>query len=338
MKIIIDTDGVVDDCKAITLALQTSHAEVIAITTVSGCISARQAVANVSRTIRANNIKNFIPIFKGACEPLILDEFLPHSEEYFFGKDGIGDKPDVHPISLESDFENYDKDTPAALALSKYCRQYKNEITIVALGPLTNVALAIKLDEDFKSNIKQIYCMGGNVYGIGNVDANQTAEYNFGHDPESAHIVLNDLICPITIIPWECFYFESRKNQDDVDFHNLFRLGTKLSKYFEAISETGRKILEQSKHQYAFCDEIVLGSLLYPERVISKTKYLKGTVELHGNHTRGQIAIDWVSKFNGGEYDNKKKFINTKQPITFVTEYNTKELVSIFENIVKSSE
>ncbi|CEF60011.1 Inosine/uridine-preferring nucleoside hydrolase domain-containing protein [Strongyloides ratti] len=328
MKIIIDSDGVVDDCKAITLALQTPHAEVI-----------DQAVANISRTIRANNIKKVIPIYKGAFEPLIVDEFLPHSEDFSFGKDGIGDQPDVYPISLESDWENYDKEIPAAIALTKYCRQYKNEIIIVSLGPLTNIALATKLDPDFKKNVKEIYCMGGNVYGIGNIVDKQTAEYNFGHDPEAAHIVLNDLLCPITIIPWECFYFECKKNKDDVDFHEMFNIDTKLAKYIKAISQKMTDVLKNSNRQFAFCDEIVIGSLLYPEQVILKKKYLKGIVELHGNHTRGQIAIDWVSQlWDENTHGETKKFSNTKPPITFITRYNTKELISIFENTLKSSE
>uniref|UniRef100_A0A0N4ZW77 IU_nuc_hydro domain-containing protein n=1 Tax=Parastrongyloides trichosuri TaxID=131310 RepID=A0A0N4ZW77_PARTI len=339
MKIIIDTDGVIDDCRAISLALQTKHAEVIAISTVDGCISTDQAVANVSRTIRANNIKNLIPIYKGASESFITDEFLPHNESSFFGKDGIGDSQHIHPQSLESDYDNYDKETPAAIALTKYCSQYPGEITIVALGPLTNIALAIKLDKHFKNNVKQLYCMGGNVYGIGNIDANQTAEYNFGHDPEAAHIVLNDIKCPITIVPWECFYFESNKGQHEVDFHSHLNINTNLSKYFKAITSLGRKVLEKSNRQYAFCDEIVVASLLYPERIISKMQRLKGTVELHGNHTRGQIAIDWISPLweGKGQIERRKNMNPHKRPITFITEYNSKELTVIFEEIVKYS-
>uniref|UniRef100_A0AC35U8H0 IU_nuc_hydro domain-containing protein n=1 Tax=Rhabditophanes sp. KR3021 TaxID=114890 RepID=A0AC35U8H0_9BILA len=337
MKVIIDTDAVVDDCRAISLAVQAPEAEVLAITTVTGCIHVDKAVANVSRTLRANGNQAQIPIYKGASETLIVGEFLPNDETTFFGHDGIGDKPHVFPPSLESDKDNYVKGVPAALALTQLVRKFPGEITIIALGPLTNLALAIKLDPDFKKNVKKIVAMGGNVYGIGNIDPDQTGEYNFASDPESAHIVLHDMACPVTVVPWECFYFESIKGSHDVDFHAHLNVGTPLSDYFAALTSLGREMLGQMKRQYAFCDEIAVASALYPDKIITEAKNLRGIVELHGRHTRGQIAVDWYSNLwsevPGEAVDSRH--IGKNRYIQFVMKYNTTELVKIFEEMVR---
>lgn len=99
---------------------------------------------------------------------------------------------------------------------------YSDEITLVALGPLTNLALAMRLDDQFASNLKELYIMGGNVEGnihsfempnfnvlnadlklpgIGNITV--SAEFNFHCDPEAAYVVLQNIKCPTYIASWE---------------------------------------------------------------------------------------------------------------------------------------
>ena len=84
-----------------------------------------------------------------------------------------------------------------------YNSQNKNpkKVTLLCLGPLTNLALALKTYTEIQGNIKEVFVMGGNVSGCGN--ATRCAEYNFYADPESAHIVLESAKCPVTIVPWE---------------------------------------------------------------------------------------------------------------------------------------
>lgn len=76
-----------------------------------------------------------------------------------------------------------------------------DEVTIIALAPLTNLALALKTDPSVAANIKDIFIMGGNVEGVGNVST--TAEFNFFADPEAAYTVLDCVECPTFIISWE---------------------------------------------------------------------------------------------------------------------------------------
>lgn len=74
-------------------------------------------------------------------------------------------------------------------------------ITIISVGPLTNLALAYKMYPEITLQIKDIFIMGGNHLGVGNLT--RTAEFNFHADPESAHIVLDKSKCVVTILPWE---------------------------------------------------------------------------------------------------------------------------------------
>ena len=79
-------------------------------------------------------------------------------------------------------------------------------MTIVCLAPLTNIALALKTDSSMAANVKEIFLMGGNMEGIGNVSI--AAEFNFHADPEAAYVVLDKVKCPTFIVTWEmCFKY-----------------------------------------------------------------------------------------------------------------------------------
>ncbi|KAF8358668.1 hypothetical protein PRIPAC_93663 [Pristionchus pacificus] len=180
-KLIIDTDGVADDIRAVSLALQHPDVEVLAITTTHGCVKTEQAAANVARALRANGVK--VPIYKGATTQFIKSTPVKENtwdESVFFGKDGIGGQPTAFPEVLESDFSCWETEH-AAQALIRLTREHEN-VTVVAIGCLTNLALALKLDDDFKRKLEGVVIMGGNYYGMGNVDSQSSAEFNFHGD------------------------------------------------------------------------------------------------------------------------------------------------------------
>uniref|UniRef100_A0A914S1B2 Inosine/uridine-preferring nucleoside hydrolase domain-containing protein n=1 Tax=Parascaris equorum TaxID=6256 RepID=A0A914S1B2_PAREQ len=116
-------------------------------------------------------------------------------------------------------------------------------------GPLTNIALALNLDPKFAKRPTETVIMGGNVYGIGNIDAKHTAEFNFGADPEAAYVVLERMRCPLTIVPWEATCFEN----DDM-------LG--------------------------FVDEVAVAYALSGDKIVKKHRMLRASVELSGEYTR----------------------------------------------------
>jgi purine nucleosidase len=333
-KFVIDSDGVADDVRAISLALQHDDVEVLAITTVIGCVSALQATANVARTLRANGVApKKIPIYRGAETPLIGNDHDHEGEKWFFGADGISGRPNDFPPVEAEDFLAHVEGKHAANALVDIFKEHPNEITLVCLGPLTNIAMALKLCPMFSQWPKQVVCMGGNIYGAGNVKSYSTAEFNFSNDPEAAHIVIKEFQCPVTIVPWECFLFPASESK--IDFHAHLNLDTPLSKYFNTVTFSGRKKLEESGIQYAYCDEIAMATAIDPDNIILEEKMLRGSVELHGSLTRGQLALDWTEVLWNEEKMTLGKFCNKRRPIRFVVKYNIPFLDEMIHKTVK---
>ncbi|KAJ8971881.1 hypothetical protein NQ314_000494 [Rhamnusium bicolor] len=199
-RAIIDLDMGTDDYLALLILL---HAEKIgelkieAIVCSMGNTTVQNVVRNVVRLLeivgRTDVSMLPIPIYKGVEKQFILPK---QSIEKFHGEDGFGDlhhdkEPDVSII----------RDTPAAIAIHDIIIKEPNQISIICVGPLTNLALAIKLYSELVSIIKEVWIMGGNHTAVGNVTS--AAEYNFYVDPEAAYIVLECLKCPIFILPWE---------------------------------------------------------------------------------------------------------------------------------------
>lgn len=169
-KFVIDTDGGVDDAGALILLLSrvdTSLADknisILGVTTVFGNVGVGQATANVSRILRLVGKEN-VAVYKGAKGSIITQEKQFRNPEYH-GNDGFGDVPSVSPKLSDHDFRIADNNETAASALIRICREHQKEITLVCLGPLTNIALALKLDSDFGSMPKNLYLMGGNLWG-----------------------------------------------------------------------------------------------------------------------------------------------------------------------------
>ncbi|VDL73411.1 unnamed protein product [Nippostrongylus brasiliensis] len=200
---IIDTDGVSDDMRAISLAIQHPNVELIAITTVHGCVTVEQATANVARLQRAHDLQNPIPIYMGNSEALIRKPFVAHP---YFGIDGIGDDPNVFPeVSLE-DFSAHESES-AALAMLRLTKEH-DDVALVCIGPLTNIALAYKIDRSLAGRLKKLVVLGGNYFGVGNTNDGSSKEFNFGSDPEAAKIVMEEMSTPITMVPWEVHYLK----------------------------------------------------------------------------------------------------------------------------------
>uniref|UniRef100_A0A1I7ZR67 IU_nuc_hydro domain-containing protein n=1 Tax=Steinernema glaseri TaxID=37863 RepID=A0A1I7ZR67_9BILA len=251
-----------------------------------------------------------------------------------FGKDGIGDKPDAFPAATADDFSNFVPGKHAAQALVDLCREDK-ELTLVCLGPLTNVALALKLDPSFANMPKKVVIMGGNYYGIGNVASRPTVEFNFYGDPEAAHIVLAEMQCPIVAVPWEAFVLEGKKHEAEVDFEAHLNLDTNLSRFLKAATSVIRAHMAEKHRQFAYCDEIALSAAINPEKVIRQSRMLRVTVELAGRLTRGQVVVDWTHQPQGDEDDIAEDLDMSQRPVQFVTSYDVKEVDEMMIDAVK---
>ncbi|KAF7994598.1 hypothetical protein HCN44_004070 [Aphidius gifuensis] len=199
-KLLIDTDGGPDDAVAILLAISsfisrnnnTKKFDIVGITCTYGNAYLKDVEKNVLKTLTIANVTN-IPVYSGAEKPLKNNFTL----ENYFGADGFGDFVFDKNITI-----NIDRSKNATTALIDLAKIHSKKLTILALGPLTNIAEAIKLDPNFVGNVNKFYIMGGSISGGGNMGPN--LEFNFMLDPESNKIVLDSLNGESSyLIPWE---------------------------------------------------------------------------------------------------------------------------------------
>nr|CAI5870300.1 unnamed protein product [Callosobruchus analis] len=201
-RIVVDVDAGVDDYVALLIFLHAdkrSDVKIEAIICTNGNTTRENVVRNVVRLLELVG-RTDIPVYRGAKEQFILHRkpFIVHQQPLHLhhGQDGFGDiehdkEPDVSVV----------KDTPASVALRQLVVSAPNEISVICLGPLTTLALTLKLFTELAHQIKDVWIMGGNIRGVGNITS--AAEFNFYMDPEAVHIVLECLKCEIYILPWE---------------------------------------------------------------------------------------------------------------------------------------
>lgn len=208
-KVVIDTDCGVDDAIAIIMAIK-SQVEILGITTVSGNVHVEQVTENVIRLTHFLEA-DYIPVFKGASRALSEKEVF---NTPIHGKNGLGD------VELPKSSRKEEKDN-AITAIGKFAMENKG-FEIVALGPLTNIAIAMNVCPEIKRNISRIFVMGG-ALERGNVT--RFAEFNFRVDPEAADFVLRSGI-PITLVPWDPIYENPFTEREIMDiFENKGKLG-----------------------------------------------------------------------------------------------------------------
>ncbi len=188
-KFIIDTDIGSDDAVAVIMALKQKNIEVVGITTVAGNCDIDNVVKNALMTVEVTN-KQKPPVYKGSSSPIMrqkVDAVNVH------GQDGMGDCSLIHPAT------NAAKEH-AVLAMLEMVKNHPGEIEIIALGPVTNIALAIMMDRETMGKVKHIWSMGTGGFGMGN--SSPYAEFNVYADPESYDVMMNAGI-PLTIIGFD---------------------------------------------------------------------------------------------------------------------------------------
>lgn len=176
-KLIIDTDPGIDDSMAILMAFQTPEVDVIGLTTIFGNVLTEDATRNALLLCEIAGHPD-IPVAQGSPEP--LKGGIPRVADFVHGADGLGNT-NLSPTQAKKIEKN------AAEFLVDKVSEYPGEVSILALGPLTNLALAIKRDSSFASKVKIIVVLGGAFFALGNV--NPSAEANVYGDPEAADIV-----------------------------------------------------------------------------------------------------------------------------------------------------
>jgi purine nucleosidase len=185
-KVILDVDTGVDDALAILLAAKHPQLELLAVTTVAGNVGLEHTTRNSLQVLELAGRAD-VPVAAGTHRPMLR---VLRDAATFHGKNGLNDielpKPKAAPV-----------DKHAVDLLIELVHRYPCEITLVPLGPLTNIALAILKDPAFSTKLKKIVLMGGAAFCAGN--HGPCAEFNIWVDSEAAKIVFDSGI-PITMV------------------------------------------------------------------------------------------------------------------------------------------
>ena len=190
MKILFDTDPGIDDAMALLMLARDPRAELIGITTVFGNAPIATTTANALALCEHFGID--APVARGAAQALALP---PRGfPEAIHGRDGLGN------VGLPAARERVLDTLPAPDFISAMARRHSGELTLVAVGPLTNLALALQLDPELPRHVKQVVVMGG-AFGLQGHGGNVTpvAEANIFSDPHAADRVFTTA-WPVTLV------------------------------------------------------------------------------------------------------------------------------------------
>ena len=277
-NVIIDTDPGQDDAVAILLALASpKEINLLGLTTVAGNVPLNLTVKNARIVCELAKMED-ISIFRGCEKPLIRNLVTAEHVHGKTGLDGIILPEPTMPV----------KETHAVDFIIETIRKNPiNSITICALGPLTNIALALKNAPDIAEKIKQIILMGGAYFEVGNITP--TAEFNIYVDPEAAKIVFNSGI-KLTILPLDVTH-KALISEDRVKV--LEKIGTPVAKavagwtnFFERFDKEKYGSIGAPLH-----DPCVVAYLLDPS--IFTGRYINVEIETVSDLTRGMTVADW---------------------------------------------
>lgn len=277
-RLIIDTDTAQDDCVALLVGLLDPSAQLEAITMVAGNIGFQQQVLNAFMTQNVAGRLNEVPLHLGCTRPMVREWV---SAENVHG-DGVG--------GLSMDFTDCDPATEHAVdALIRIVSESPGEIDIVAIGPLTNLAMAAIKDREFPSKVRSLTIMGGSNNGRGNITA--AAEFNFYVDPEAARTVF-EAGFSITVVPWDRLTLDfavfGKERLAEIE-----AIGTPLARFFTQVCAATLEFDEAvgipgTTHP----DSLAVSVLLHPELITRQAPY-NVAVETGSELTRGYSAMSW---------------------------------------------
>jgi purine nucleosidase len=275
MKLLIDTDPGVDDALAILMAH--AHADVLGLSIAAGNVGLAHTVRNALKLVET--IGASTPVFAGCATPLVLPA---EDAAFVHGVDGFGDTG-YAPSSRRAE------DEVAALAILRLSHAYAGKLVLVAIAPLTNLALALKLDPTLPQRVANLVIMGGAVTGRGNTQR-VPAEFNIGFDPEAAHVVFSSFP-QFTLVDWEAtmrhgIAFERMQAWLDGDDARA-RFYASISRKTHAWSRERPNVL--------VADALAMAVALQPD-IVTRAEERPVAIELTGTHTRGATVVDWESR------------------------------------------
>jgi purine nucleosidase len=278
-RVVLDTDPGIDDALAILLALASPEIELAGVSVTGGNCSLSDGVRNALNVLAIGGRPD-LPVFPGVALPLLRPPFtapLTHGDAGL-GYARLSDSPT--PPANEHAVDMIIREIMAA----------PGEVTLVAVAPLTNVALAVRKEPRIAEAVHEVIIMGGALRAEGNTSP--LAEFNFYVDPHAAHIVLESGL-PITLLPWDITR-DVLMTQADVD--RLLLVDSPVSRF---IADATRFYIEfhEAYFGYAGCsvnDPVAVALVFLPE--LARTESLHVDIETASELTIGKSVCDFLGK------------------------------------------
>jgi purine nucleosidase len=278
-RLIIDTDTAGDDTMAILLTVLSERVDVEGLTIVAGNVEREHAVENAKYTLSLADAGDNIPVYEGARSPLVKDY---ETAEDVHGEGGLGGdlSPDTGIPSADEHAVDY---------IVRTARENPGEITLVCIGPLTNVAMALKREPDLGDLLDSVWVMGGALTCIGNVTP--AAEFNFWVDPDAARRVMSDL--EITLVDWGLCLEHATLVSDEFEPLEEARDDSPYADFFLKITQSARELKRERKgiDGTTQSDSLAVSALIEPDLITESNTY-PVTVDEREGLTRGYSMID----------------------------------------------
>jgi len=276
IPLLIDTDPGVDDALALLMAFAAPTHHIVGLSVTAGNVGLEFTLNNALKLCEIIG-RTDVPVFSGCARPLLHPS--PDAAEVH-GRDGFGD------IALPPAIPAV-QDEHAALAIVRLSHQYAGRLQIVALGPLGNLALALRLDPSLPQRIDRLVVMGGAVSGRGNITA--TAEFNVYFDPEAAQIVL-DGFPMLDLADWDATLAHGLAY---TDIERWLSTDDPRARFFAAISHATREWAKGRDNEYwHVADALAMAWALEPDAAL-EIQSRPAEIALAPGPTRGMSVIDW---------------------------------------------
>jgi purine nucleosidase len=275
-RVIVDTDTAGDDTQAILLACLTDRLSVEAVTVVAGNVPFDYEVENAKHTLSLVGRED-VPVYEGAREPLLKEwEYAT----YVHGEGGLGGE-----LFPETGIESAEGFAPDEIV--RRCRESPGELTLLCIGPLTNLALAHAREPGLPDLVDEVWVMGGAANCLGNVTP--AAEYNVWVDPDAAKRVLGAF--DVTLVDWGLCKRASVLSRETVE--RVAEFDTDLAEFFAEISESVLEFTtgEQGVDGVTQPDSLAAALLAYPE-IRGETGTYRVDVDEREGLTRGYTSVD----------------------------------------------
>jgi purine nucleosidase/non-specific riboncleoside hydrolase len=278
-KLILDTDGGVDDAQALLLLIAAGRAP-DAVATVFGNVEVEAATRNILATLAVAGAD--IPVHVGAAEPLAQP--IIHAR-HIHGEDGLGGapRPDRTAEPAGGDAVGF------LVTTFREAVAEGERVDILMIGPLTNLALALRRDPAISAGIGRLTIMGGTVYGRGNTTP--AAEFNIYADPEAAAAVFAAEIETV-VVPWEpCVTHNMTGAELDALLETIPNSPQKT--FSRALARHARQVIAGHGHgdRFRFVDPFAAAVVVEPD-IVTKSVLASVDVALAPGITRGMTVVD----------------------------------------------